>query len=107
VFSPDLSMTPSSLSGIILCDSPMLLPHWIQWSCIWLVFLFLAVLFTVIAICKCDVCGFIMLYFILSHVGVSINRGLGWILDLLTTYIHDTELQAITAPPLITIHKSP
>jgi hypothetical protein len=29
-------------------------------------------------------------------------------MDLLTTYAHDSELQAITAPPLIsTIHKSP
>jgi hypothetical protein len=29
-------------------------------------------------------------------------------LDLLTTYTHDSELQAITAPPLISkIHKSP
>jgi hypothetical protein len=29
-------------------------------------------------------------------------------MDLLTTYTHDSELQAITAPPLIsTIHKSP
>jgi hypothetical protein len=36
------------------------------------------------------------------------RRGLdGW-MDLLTTYTHDSELQAITAPPLISpIHKSP
>jgi hypothetical protein len=36
------------------------------------------------------------------------RRGLDWILDFLTTYRHEQELQAITAPPLIsTIHKSP
>jgi hypothetical protein len=36
------------------------------------------------------------------------RRGVDWILDLLTTYIYDSELQAVTAPPLIsTIHKSP
>jgi hypothetical protein len=39
---------------------------------------------------------------------VTMDRVLNWILDLLTTYTHDSELQAITAPPLIsTIHKSP
>jgi hypothetical protein len=39
---------------------------------------------------------------------VTIRRGLNWILDLLTTYTHDSELQAVTAPPLIsTIHKPP
>jgi hypothetical protein len=32
--------------------------------------------------------------------------GFGFVMDLLTTYIHDSELQAITAPPPIsTIHK--
>jgi hypothetical protein len=36
------------------------------------------------------------------------RRGLDWWIDLLTTYTHDSELQAVTAPPLIsTIHKSP
>jgi hypothetical protein len=36
------------------------------------------------------------------------RRGSAWWMDLLTTYTHDPELQAITAPPLIsTIHKSP
>jgi hypothetical protein len=36
------------------------------------------------------------------------RRGLDWILDSLATYAHDSELQAITAPPLIsTVHKSP
>jgi hypothetical protein len=36
------------------------------------------------------------------------REGLDWWMDLLTTYTHDSELQAITAPPLIsTIHKSP
>jgi hypothetical protein len=30
------------------------------------------------------------------------RRGLDWWLDLLTTYTHDSELQAITTPPLIT-----
>jgi hypothetical protein len=35
------------------------------------------------------------------------RRGMDWWMDLLTTYTHDSELQAITAPPLIsTIHKS-
>jgi hypothetical protein len=34
--------------------------------------------------------------------------GLDWWIDLLTTYTNDSELQAITAPPVIsTIHKSP
>jgi hypothetical protein len=38
---------------------------------------------------------------------VTLDRVLDWILDLLTTYTHNLELQAITAPPLIpTIHKS-
>jgi hypothetical protein len=36
------------------------------------------------------------------------RRGLDWWMDLLTTYTQDSELQAITEPPLIsTIHKSP
>jgi hypothetical protein len=36
------------------------------------------------------------------------RRGLDWKMDLLTTYTHYSELQAITAPPLITtIRKSP
>jgi hypothetical protein len=36
------------------------------------------------------------------------RQGLDWRMNLLTTYTHDSELQAITAPPLIsTIHKSP
>jgi hypothetical protein len=36
------------------------------------------------------------------------RRGLDWWMHLLTTYTHDWELQAITAPLLIsTIHKSP
>jgi hypothetical protein len=36
------------------------------------------------------------------------TRVSNWILNLLTTYTHASELQAITAPPLIfTIHKSP
>jgi hypothetical protein len=34
-------------------------------------------------------------------------RGLGWWMNLLNTYTHDTELHAITGPPLIfIIHKS-
>jgi hypothetical protein len=33
------------------------------------------------------------------------RRGLNWLQELLTSYTHDSELQAITAPPLITIHK--
>jgi hypothetical protein len=36
------------------------------------------------------------------------RRGLDWWIDLLTTYTHHSELQAVTTPPLIsTIHKSP
>jgi hypothetical protein len=38
---------------------------------------------------------------------VSIDGGFDWILDLLTTYTHDSELPEITAPSLISaIHKS-
>jgi hypothetical protein len=41
-------------------------------------------------------------------VSVILDRVLDWILDLLTTYTHDLELQVITVPLLIsTIHKSP
>jgi hypothetical protein len=29
------------------------------------------------------------------------RRGLDWRIDLLTTYTHDSELQAVTTPPLI------
>jgi hypothetical protein len=36
------------------------------------------------------------------------NEALDWRINLLTTYTHNSELQATTAPPLIsTIHKSP
>jgi hypothetical protein len=45
----------------------------------------------------------------LSRVGVTMDgvRIRKW-MDVMTTYTHDSELQAITAPPLIsTIHKSP
>jgi hypothetical protein len=36
------------------------------------------------------------------------RRSMDWILDLLSTYTHDSELEAITASSLIsTIHKSP
>jgi hypothetical protein len=36
------------------------------------------------------------------------RRGLGWWMDSLTTYTHDSGLQAVTVPPSIsTIHKSP
>jgi hypothetical protein len=36
------------------------------------------------------------------------RQGLDWIMYLLNTLTHDPELQAVTAPPLIsTIHKSP
>jgi hypothetical protein len=44
-----------------------------------------------------------------SHVyGVTIDGVLDWILDLLTTYTHDSEQQVITAPSLISIlYKSP
>jgi hypothetical protein len=44
----------------------------------------------------------------LLRVGVTIDGVFNWILDLLTTYTHYSELKAITAPFLIaTIHKSP
>jgi hypothetical protein len=40
--------------------------------------------------------------------GMTINGVLDWRSDLLTTYTNNSELQAITAPPLISInHKSP
>jgi hypothetical protein len=39
--------------------------------------------------------------FILSRVCVNNRRGLDWIMYLLTTYAHDWELQAITAPSLM------
>jgi hypothetical protein len=36
------------------------------------------------------------------------RRGMDWILDLLNTYTHHSELQVITAPSLIsTLYKSP
>jgi hypothetical protein len=39
---------------------------------------------------------------------VNIDGPSDWILDLLTTYTHDSQIQVITSPPLIsTIHKSP
>jgi hypothetical protein len=39
---------------------------------------------------------------------VTIDGVLDWVLDLLTTYAHDLELQSVTTPPLISIiHKSP
>jgi hypothetical protein len=42
---------------------------------------------------------------VLSRVRVSLSGVLDWRLDLLTTYKHDTQLEAVTAPPLIsTIH---
>jgi hypothetical protein len=45
---------------------------------------------------------------ILSQFGITLDGVLDWILDLLTTYTRDSELQTNTAPPLIfRIHKSP
>jgi hypothetical protein len=45
---------------------------------------------------------------ILSRVAVIIYGVLDWILNLLATYTHGLELQAITAPlPISTIHKPP
>jgi hypothetical protein len=42
------------------------------------------------------------------YVVCDYRRGLHWWMDLLTTYTHNSELQAITAPSLIsTIHKTP
>jgi hypothetical protein len=44
----------------------------------------------------------------MSRVRVTLDGVLDWILDLLTTYAHDSELQIITASLLIsTIHKLP
>jgi hypothetical protein len=44
---------------------------------------------------------------LLSRSMCDYRRGLDWLLDLLTTYTHDLELRAITAPLLIsTIEKS-
>jgi hypothetical protein len=48
------------------------------------------------------------IYTILLRCRCDYRRGLNWWKDLLTTYTHDSELQVITAPPLIsTLHKSP
>jgi hypothetical protein len=45
---------------------------------------------------------------IVSRVEVTLDRVLDWILDLVTTYTHNSELQAITAPSLMsTTHISP
>jgi hypothetical protein len=45
---------------------------------------------------------------IVAWYSVTLDGVLDWILNLLTTYTQDSELQAITAPPSIsTIHKSP
>jgi hypothetical protein len=45
--------------------------------------------------------------FILSHSMCHYKWGLDWCMDLLTTYTHDLELQALRAPLLIsTVHKS-
>jgi hypothetical protein len=45
---------------------------------------------------------------IVTQYGVTTNGVLDSILDLLATYTHDSELQATTAPMLIsTVHKSP
>jgi hypothetical protein len=45
---------------------------------------------------------------ILSRVGVAIDGVQIGRMDFLTTYTHDLELQAITAPLIVcTIHKSP
>jgi hypothetical protein len=50
---------------------------------------------------------YLFVFRIVTYMGDT-RRGLGWILDLLTTYTQDSELQALTAPPLIsTIHTSP
>jgi hypothetical protein len=44
---------------------------------------------------------------IVIRMRITMDGVLNWILDLLTTYTHDSELQAITALPLIsTVHKS-
>jgi hypothetical protein len=52
------------------------------------------------------VCG--MIYVDIITCRGDYKRGVDWWMVLLTTYIHDSELQAITAPSLIpTIHKSP
>jgi hypothetical protein len=45
---------------------------------------------------------------ILSHACVTLDGGLDWILDLLTAYTHDSELQAVTLliSPQFTNHHS-
>jgi hypothetical protein len=49
---------------------------------------------------------FVLILF--SHSMNDCRRGLDWWMDLLATYTHDSELQVITASPLISIiHKSP
>jgi hypothetical protein len=63
----------------------------------------------------CENCSFIFQVLPICGVyGLILSRfcdcrqGLDWWIDLFTTYTHDSELHAITAPPLIsTIHKSP
>jgi hypothetical protein len=45
---------------------------------------------------------------VLTRVRVALGGFLDWILDLLTSYTHDSELQVITVPPLIsTIQETP
>jgi hypothetical protein len=45
--------------------------------------------------------------YVFSRVRVTIDGDLNRRMDLLTTYTHGSELQAVTTPPLIAIHKSP
>jgi hypothetical protein len=46
--------------------------------------------------------------YIVTILGCDYRRGMDWILDILTTYTHHTELQVITALSLIyTINKLP
>jgi hypothetical protein len=52
--------------------------------------------------------GLVIDYNIVTFFRVILDGILDSILDLSTTYTHNSELQAITAPPLVsTIHNSP
>jgi hypothetical protein len=56
---------------------------------------------------QCRMLQLISLVFIFTCMR-DYRRGFGFVSDLLTTYTHNSELEAITAPPLIsTIHKTP
>jgi hypothetical protein len=43
---------------------------------------------------------FMFIFMALLRVWVTIDGGFDWWMDLLTTYTHDSDLQAVTAPPI-------